>query len=405
MIKSLKIKDFLSFSGQQTIQLNPDINILLGINGSGKTSFINAFRLLYEGVCGDGFENLFQTEWGGYNEVVNANGGRKPTSIELEYVFDCKKLKQIVPKCPFKNDVCYSIIIRPFGDTNYTLEEKLYAPNLKDPNRSFVFLDFKNNVGKLSVYHSSSSANITTETFAGDTSGQELILRQISDPRRYLPMHTIRTAISQMALYESFDTTSHSEIRRPVRSTSELKLHANGDNLISVLNNIKTNDLIYFKSIQNQLKVINKGFEEFVFQNFGSQIYMYLQESNMRKAIGLRFISDGTLHYILMLAILMNKKGGYFIGFDEPESRLHPDMIHSIADLMKKSSKKAQILIATHSPLLLNDFDLEHILVFEKDESNATVVKRYHEEDFEDYIDTILPGQLWLNGELGGKRW
>ena len=61
--------------------------------------------------------------------------------------------------------------------------------------------------------------------------------------------------------------------------------------------------------------------------------------------------------------------------------------------------------MATHSPLLLNDFELEDMLVFEKDEDNSTIVKRYFEEDFPQYEGSLLPGQLWLNGEIGGKRW
>lgn len=402
MIKSVNIKDFFSFKESQNIELNSGVNILLGINGSGKTSFINAFRLLYEGVCGEGFENLFQTQWGGYNEVVNANNNEQPTSIELEFVFDCEKLKELVSKSPFKTDVYYKIIIRPVGSTNYTLEEKLYSQNLKDSQKPYVFLDFKNNKGFLTVYHSS---GIKKEKFSGETSGQELILRQISDPRRYLPLHTIRTAINQMALYECFDTTSHSDIRKPVYATSDIKLDAAGANLLSVLNNYKTNDLYAFKKLQQQLQIVNSHFEELVFQNFGSRLYLYLQESNMRKSIGLRFISDGTLHYILMLAILMNKNGGCLIGLDEPEERLHPDMIHSIAQLLKEFSAHSQILIATHSPLMLNDFEVDDILVFEKNEYNATVVKRFSESDFEVYEGNLLPGQLWLDGEIGGKRW
>ena len=66
MIKKVIIENFFSFKEEHTITLNPGINVLLGINGSGKTSFLNAFRLLYEGVAGNGFEALFQTRWGGF---------------------------------------------------------------------------------------------------------------------------------------------------------------------------------------------------------------------------------------------------------------------------------------------------------------------------------------------------
>lgn len=179
MIKEVRLCNFFSFKNETIISLNPGANILVGINGSGKTSFINAFRLLYEGVCGNGFENLFQKEWGGYANVSSAVAGNNAKSIELTFVFDHKRLKKLTPKSPFKSDAYYSVVIKPLGDTGYTIEEKLYATNLKDTYRPYVFLDFKNERGTLSVYH---STGIKKEHFAGDTSGQELILRQISAP-------------------------------------------------------------------------------------------------------------------------------------------------------------------------------------------------------------------------------
>lgn len=402
MIKEIILRNFFSFKDETTVLLNPGVNILVGINGSGKTSFINAFRLLYEGVCGNGFENLFQKEWGGYVNVSSAVVGNNAKSIELTFVFDHKQLKRLTPKSPFKSDAYYSIVVKPLGDTNYTLEERLYSQNLKDAERPYVFLDFKNERGTLSVYH---STGIKTERFAGDTSGQELILRQISDPRRYLPSHTIRTAIAQMALYETFDTSSRSILRQPVNASKDMRLDSNGANLLNVINNLAINELPSYRDIEGMLRQINGNFEAFDFQMFGSKLYMSLRETNMRRSIGMRFISDGTIRYIIMMIILLNPKSGYFLGIDEPEGRLHPDMIHSIAQMMKAASHDRQLLVATHSPLLLNDFELEDIFVFEKGQENATVVNKYYEDDFPQYEGELLPGQLWLDGEIGGKRW
>ena len=88
MIKTIIIQDFFSFRGENRIGLNDGLNILLGINGSGKTPFLNAFGLLYEGVAGIGFEKLFQELWGGYMSVVNANHHDTPSMIKLTFIFD-----------------------------------------------------------------------------------------------------------------------------------------------------------------------------------------------------------------------------------------------------------------------------------------------------------------------------
>lgn len=402
MLKEIILKDFFSFKGENHVELNAGINMLLGINGSGKTSFLNAIRLLYEGVSGSGFENLFQLEWGGFGDVVNANGIQTPKTIELTYIFDARRLRSIVSKSNFSSDVHYKITIRPLGATGYTIEEKLFASDKKSNENQFVYLDFKGGKGFLSVYH---KEGIKTENFRGVTSEQELVLRQISDPRRYKPMHVIRTAISEMSIFETFDTREDSSLRKPAKSSSELKLTSSGENLVSVLNNLNTEESMTFTDIEDKLRVINPNFIKFNFQNFGSRLYLSLSERNMRHSIGIKFISDGTLRYMLMMGVLMNPHTGKLIGMDEPEGRLHPDMINSMAEMLKSASRYSQVIVATHSPLLLNLFDIEDVLVFEKNEENNTIVKRYFEEDFPEWKEEYLPGQMWLHGVIGGKRW
>lgn len=85
MIKAIIIKDFFSFKGENEINLNPGVNLLLGINGSGKTSFINALRILDEGIAGDGLVKLIQERWGGFDQIVNFNGEGDASSAELQH--------------------------------------------------------------------------------------------------------------------------------------------------------------------------------------------------------------------------------------------------------------------------------------------------------------------------------
>ena len=336
--------------------------------------------------------------------VVNVNHHDTPSQIKLTFIFDYKKLKKVTPKSPFKEDAFYEIVIKPIGHTSYSIEERLYSENRKSPDKPFEYLKFKDGRGSFSVLHST-GVRIEHENYRGDVSSQELVLRQISDPRRYLPSHTIKMAISTMALYDTFNTESSSKIRKPAEYNSSMRLNYNGENLVQLLSNLKTSDLWTYQEIEKQLTTVNQGFQSFEFSPFGSQLYMSIRETNMSHTIGMQHISDGTLRYTILMSILLNKQRGVLIGLDEPEGRLHPDMINSVAEMLRRASLDSQLIIATHSPLLLNAFTLEDVLVFEKEENNATIVKRYYEEDFEEYDGEILPGQLWLRGEIGGKRW
>lgn len=403
MIKKIVIRDFFSFKGTTSIELNAGVNLLLGINGSGKTSFINVLRLLYEGVAGIGMEAIFQTCWGGFNQVVNVNGNRRVPYIQLTYVFDPVALKKISASSPFEDDVYYCITISPLGATNYSIKEKLYSKK-KGSTENFTYLDFKNGNGKLSIR--GEAGNVKFEQYKeGEISGQELVLRQITDPQRFLPSHTIRKAIESMSIYSYFDTSSNSPIRRPSEYSTLNKLKKNGENLAQLLNYFKNNRTLVYNQIEERLSGVSAAYKSIEFANFSSQLYLSLREKNLDKTIGALHISDGTLRYLLLMSIFYNPERGHIVGIDEPECGLHPDMTKSVGDMLKEAAKGSQLIIATHSPLLLNQFELEDVLVFEKNAQNETKVKRISEDDFPEWEGDFLPGQMWLRGQIGGKRW
>ncbi len=160
------------------------------------------------------------------------------------------------------------------------------------------------------------------------------------------------------------------------------------------------------KSMSNATKgSSNPYFKSIEISNLYGQSYLSLREKNMSKAIGALHISDGTLRFLLMESVFYNPSRGVLVAIDEPERGMHPDMIRSIADMMKHAAGQSQIIVATHSPHLLNQFELEDILVFEKDSENSTIIRRVSESDFPDWEGEYLPGQMWLLGQIGGKRW
>ena len=109
MLKSVILCDFFSFKGKQEIKMQKGVNLLLGINGSGKSSFINALRLLTEGVAGDGLVKLLQEQWGGYDQIINHNGERIAPYAQITYVFDHSRLNELNSIVDFKSDVYYRI--------------------------------------------------------------------------------------------------------------------------------------------------------------------------------------------------------------------------------------------------------------------------------------------------------
>lgn len=110
MIKSIKLTNFFSFKDAK-IELNNDLNILVGINGSGKSNFLKAIHLLKEGTAGNGLKELILEKWGGIDEIFFKGQTKEEfqNSIGLEFVFN----HQIINKYGsfFKQDIIYKIVI------------------------------------------------------------------------------------------------------------------------------------------------------------------------------------------------------------------------------------------------------------------------------------------------------
>lgn len=399
MITEIIIEYFFSFGQSTSIVLNPDTNVLVGINGSGKSNFMKAIQLLYEGVVGkEGLENLINKKWGGFMSFANCVD-REVKIVKISYEFDRKIISKIrkIRGYNFHANPIYEIKIHKLGEANYYFSESIYNKNEKD----IISLNVKNGRGFFWE-----EADKPVEIEQGLYNKNELILAQISFGR-LSPLFTLKKAIAEIVVYQYFDTTMDSKIRQLSAYYSELKLLPNGENLSHLLNYLNGNHTDSYDKIIELLRNVNTQFRELVFsQPTGSKTLLALKEKNLARAITVEHISDGTLRFLLLLSILYNPNRGKLICLDEPEIGLHPDMIQMIGEGIKYAAQDGtQMIVATHSPLLLNCFELEDLRIFEKNENNITTISRKSEEDFAEWEGEFLLGQMWLRGQIGGVRW
>jgi predicted ATPase len=399
MIKSISLTNFYSFK-DSTITLNKDINVLIGINGSGKTNFLKAIRLLKSGVSGEGLKDLILEKWGGIEELFfkSTQDRSFKNSIGLEFVFDHDIINRY--GFYFKQDVVYKIvIIKSPGLNNYFINDKISTPS------GYRYLDIYNGKGVLAERVSKEEPDTKFIKY-DDFDTQELSLSRIYDSERYGALNALRKAISDIVVYDYFDTTPNSPIRKAMKATSIKRLLPDGSNLPQILNTINISHKKEFQKIVELLNDVNENFKGFDFHFLGSGNFeLMLAESSLDSSIHVTNISDGTLRYLCLLAILYNPDGGSFICIDEPEVGLHPDMALNITNAIKDASLNSTMLIATHSENILDAFNVEHVRVFEKDSDNSTVVKSYKIQEFEKWYDEYNLGKMWRKGDIGGNRW
>jgi predicted ATPase len=117
-------------------------------------------------------------------------------------------------------------------------------------------------------------------------------------------------------------------------------------------------------------------------------------------------LSDGTLRYLCLLAILCDPEPPPLICIEEPELGLHPDLLPKIADHLKDASERTQLIVTTHSDILIDAMteQPESVLVCEKHDGQTTM-RRLDHQDLAQWLDKYRLGELWMRGELGGTRW
>ncbi|MDD1415628.1 AAA family ATPase [Dolichospermum sp. ST_con] len=79
------------------------------------------------------------------------------------------------------------------------------------------------------------------------------------------------------------------------------------------------------------------------------------------KKIALSNMSDGTLRLIAYFIMLYQSDVPTLISIEEPERNFHPGILQDIADMIKRLSKRTQVIFTTHSSQLLDCFSPEEI--------------------------------------------
>lgn len=89
---------------------------------------------------------------------------------------------------------------------------------------------------------------------------------------------------------------------------------------------------------------------------------------------------------------------------DEPELGLHPFAITQLAEMIKEASMNTQVIVATQSPGLVDEFEANQITIIERDEeSESTIARKLNEEELVDWLENYSLSELWDKNVLGGR--
>ena len=395
MISKVSISGYRSIEKCFDLALRP-LNVLIGPNRGGKTNFLDLFDLLSEG----GREQLSQgiTRRGGMDSVLWAGGAR---SLSVSLTLEPQELfkEEMVP-------VTYIVRLDKSGPSYVVAHEEL--EKVPRPGYARGFEVFKAEAGVATVHNLLSRSNETIEV-----SSRELAAVQIRDPIAYPTPDKIRRFLSSTTVHRPFATHDESSMRQAqfIESGSPdrpgTRLVPGGHNLTPVYYNL-VNEPRWgevWDNIQNILRVAFPSFRDLYFPTdagAGRAILSWRDDHYPRTAFPTSALSDGTLSFLCLVAVLSDPEPPPLLCLDEPEVGLHPHLVKIVGELLQDAAERTQLIVATHSPQLITQLDAEDIIVVDSVDGQ-TKFERLDPEKLGGWLREFTLGELWLQGEIGGR--
>jgi predicted ATPase len=117
-------------------------------------------------------------------------------------------------------------------------------------------------------------------------------------------------------------------------------------------------------------------------------------------------LSDGSLRFMALTTLFMQPPDlrPRVIIVDEPELGLHPAAISALAGMVKAVAPATQVVLATQSPRLVDEFSADQVLIVERDETRSrTLFRRLNEKDLAEWLERYCLSELWEKNVLGGR--
>ncbi|HVJ62122.1 MAG TPA: AAA family ATPase [Tahibacter sp.] len=205
-------------------------------------------------------------------------------------------------------------------------------------------------------------------------------------------------------IYRDWSFGRQAALRTPQRADEKNDYLADDASNLGLILSRFRNDSKAKKRLLAELQSFMDGVVDFNVLVEGGTVQLVLEEFD--RTIPATRLSDGTLRYLALLAILCDPSPPRLVCIEEPELGLHPDVLPNIARLMVEASERTQLIVTTHSDVIvdaLTDYP-DAIVVCERAEDGSRM-QRLDPEKLKPWLESYRLGQLWSKGEIGGNRW
>jgi len=401
LLKSIRLRSFLSYGASSPeIELSP-LNVVIGPNGSGKSNLIEAIDVL-RSTPSDVTRPI--REGGGIEDWLwkGLSSKRTPTAEIETTVYFPEGL------APLRYKLAFSMVGQRFELADEAVENPHPAVGEEDVYFFYRYQSGRpvlNVRGKTEARAASSEDRFPRSLRREDVVLDQSILSQRKDPDQYPEITYLGNQFGKAKLYREWNLGRNTEPRKPQKVDLPGDfLSESADNLALVLNDLENRSETR-RTINEYLNKFYDSAEAVTSRLQGSTVQIFVHERGLREIPGTR-LSDGTMRYLCLLAVLCHPTPPPLICLEEPEIGLHPDILPTVAELLVAASSRTQLIVTTHSDVLVSALgaETESVLVCERDEQ-GTRLRHLESTKLQEWLDKYPLGELWRMGEIGGNRW
>lgn len=355
------------------------LTVLVGPNGSGKSNFIDVFRFISDALK-KGIQSAIDERQG--IKAIRRWAPRRPYDIEIELNMEGNikhNENQDVKKLIGKYRIEIKSIKSPESDgfVTYGVKRELCECLIGDEKSGYEILNGRwikkpKDIG-----------------FEPDMSA--LVLPLIFFP----PFSIINFFLRFVNTYNIYPDS----VRIPVEPLAEYPLDSKGKNIASVLRRMQRGRSKWISDIKEALGKVVPGIANIQVKPVGGFLtlrFTHAYENTKPHDFEASQESDGTLRMLGILVALFQEPPPNFIAIEEPEITVHPGVLGTLAELIKEASeKRSQVIITTHSPDLISQFNPKELRIVDWNCQDGTTIAPVDESQLE-----IINQKLFSSGDL-----
>jgi predicted ATPase len=360
------------------LELRP-LCVLIGANGSGKTSLLDVFALLADSASGR--LNSKISEFNGIS-ALQTYGARE--GIDFELAMDVPGWQPLV----------YHLSLAPSGIA-YTIQGERMSQDRGHPSPFFHIDSFHGDIRYYEV------ENSRLERPSWDYNPLETSLSQV--PKMFREPEEFRKTLASSTYYHVLNVDQRAPVRLPAALRPASLPGRDGEDLISCLFNLRETDRERYETIEDTLRTAFPDFERLEFPPVAAgTLAMAWKDKNFEHPLYMHQLSEGTLRFLWLTTLLQSPGLAAITLLDEPEVSLHPELLNLLAGLMREASQRTQLIVATHADRLIRSLEPNEVVAFDLDENGTTQARWADQMDLEKWLDEYTLDEVWRLGRLGG---